>query len=241
MDASQFTHLTFDCYGTLIDWEAGILGALTPLLVGSGAELSDQEIVRRYARFEAEEEAGAYRPYREILSTVAGRIADSAGARLSAAECEALPASVGSWPAFADTADELRRLRARFRLAILSNIDDALFARSLPSLGVSFNEVITAEQVRSYKPGRAHFEEALRRLAVPKEQILHVAQSLNHDHVPAKEMGFATAWVNRPSRLPGQGLSLPADVRPDMETPDLRTLVDRLMPGSAIASHLTEP
>ena len=118
------------------------------------------------------------------------------------------------------------RLKSRFQLVILSNIDDALFAGSNALLDVEFDAIITAEQLRSYKPGKAHFRAALERLSVPKDQILHVAQSLYHDHMPARELGFASVWINRPSRLTGSGLSPTAHIRPDLELSDLQCLAD---------------
>ena len=126
----------------------------------------------------------------------------------------------------------MKELKSRFNLVILSNIDDDLFAQTNRLLGVDFDAVITAEQVRSYKPNKAHFEAALNRLGVDRLRILHVAQSLFHDHVPAKQMGFSSIWINRPSRLPNAGLSPPADAAPDLQLPDLRSLVD-LIVGAA--------
>jgi len=229
MNFERFTHLTFDCYGTLIDWETGILDVLMPRLACKGAAATEEEVLRLYTRFEADEEAGDYKPYRVVLEEVAGRIAAEFGVELSPEERLALPRSVGQWPPFHDTVAALKQLKTRFKLVILSNIDDALFAPSNTLLRVSFEEIITAEQLRSYKPRKAHFEAALSRLAVPKEQILHVAQSLFHDHVPAKELGFSSVWINRPSRLPGTGLSPSANVRPDLELADLQSLVRAAM------------
>ena len=246
----QFTHLTFDCYGTLIDWETGILQALMPRLagapessprntrntrngmpqlVGAGAAATEEEVLSLYTQFEAEEEAGDFKPYRVVLENVARRTAKHYGAELAVEDRSVLPDSVGRWPPFPDTVAALTQLKARFKLVILSNIDDALFAQSNALLGVTFDEIITAEQVRSYKPRPAHFEEALRRLAVPRSQILHVAQSLYHDHVPAKALGFSTVRIDRPSRLPVSGLAPPADVRPDLALPDLQSLVRAVM------------
>ena len=224
MIMERFTHLTFDCYGTLIDWETGILECLTPLLSRYGVSVSEETLLRDYARLEAEQEAGQYRTYRTVLSNVVAGIGAKYGANLTEEDRSLLPNSVGNWPPFADTMVALRKLKSRFKLVILSNIDDAMFEQSNFRLGVDFDEVITAEQVRHYKPAMAHFNEALSRLQVPREQILHVAQSLYHDHVPAKEMGFNTAWIDRPSRLAHTGLSLPADVQPDVTFHDLQSL-----------------
>jgi 2-haloacid dehalogenase len=225
MDYERFTHLTFDCYGTLIDWERGILGVAVPLLEQRGATVEAVSLLREYARLEAEEERGAYRPYREVLRAVMRRLGEAHGVTLSDQEAEALPASVGSWPPFPDTVEALRALKSRYRLVILSNIDDAMFAETNRLLGVEFDTIITAEQVGSYKPAPNHFTTALERTGARPEQVLHVAQSLYHDHAPAKARGWSTVWVNRSSLLPGQGLALPTAAQPDVEVPDLATLV----------------
>ncbi|HET8629734.1 MAG TPA: haloacid dehalogenase type II [Thermomicrobiales bacterium] len=220
----RFTYLTFDCYGTLIDWERGILDALRPLLDRHGATLSDDQILELFGEFEAAAEAGPYLPYRDVLAAVV----DGFGARLgftpTADERASLAASVGDWPAFPDTVDALRSLARRYRLAILSNVDDDLFAGSARRLGVDFAAVITAQQVGSYKPDRRNFRAALARLDVPPDQVLHVGQSLFHDIAPAKELGLTTVWVNRRHDRPGFGATPPATAQPDLEVPDLRTL-----------------
>ncbi|HEX5506558.1 MAG TPA: haloacid dehalogenase type II [Thermomicrobiales bacterium] len=220
----RYTHLTFDCYGTLIDWERGILATLRPLLARHDAMLTDDQILELYGEFEAAAEAGPYQPYRDVLAAVV----DGFGARLgfnpTAAERDALAASVGDWPAFPDTVDALHALARRYRLAILSNVDDDLFAGSARRLGVDFAAVITAQQVGSYKPDRRNFRAALARLGVPADRVLHVAQSLFHDIAPAKDLGLATLWVNRRHDRPGFGATPPATARPDLEVPDLRTL-----------------
>ena len=228
MEFSRFTHLTFDCYGTLIDWETGILAALGPVLTRHNVAVDDTELLRLYTQFEAQQESGEYRPYRQVLEGVTEGIADVLGFRLTAEDRAALPASVGHWPPFPDTVAALMRLKERCKLVILSNIDDAMFAGTQRLLQVPFDAVITAEQVGSYKPAPAHFHAVLERLGAPREQILHVAQSLYHDHVPAKALGFSTVWVNRPSRLAGTGLALPAHVTPDLEVPNLQSLADMI-------------
>lgn len=226
MDFSRFTHLTFDCYGTLIDWETGILEAFRPVLARHGLPMDETVLLSLYAEHEARVEAGPYRPYREVLREVAAGIASDLGYLPSEEDLDALADSVRDWPAFPDTVEALVRLKKQFELVILSNIDDALFAESQKRLQVPFDVAITAQQVGSYKPDRRNFRVALERLGVGVDRVLHVAQSLYHDHVPAKELGFTTVWINRPSRLPGTGLSLPVNVRPDLELPDLKSLAD---------------
>jgi len=225
----EITHLTFDCYGTLIDWERGILGAVQPLVAKLGAQATPEAILRSYVQHEARLESQEWKPYREVLRGVMIGIAADFDVSVPESESNALVDSLPAWPPFPDTVAALQKLATCFRLVILSNTDDALFAETQKRLTVHFADVITAEQVKSYKPGHAHFQEALRRLKVPAAQILHVAQSLYHDHVPARQLGFNTAWVNRPSLLAGTGLAPAAAVQPDIVVPDLATLAARLI------------
>src|SRR6185436_5870650 len=225
IDFESFTHLTFDCYGTLIDWEKGILTAIAPVLERHKISAGPEQVLRLFAKYEAEEEARSWQSYRGVLRSVMSAIAAELNFSPDASDLEALPDSVGSWPTFPDTIAALRRFKRRYKLVIISNIDDALFAKTAELLEVEFDDAITAEQVRHYKPSLENFRFALKRLGVSQRQVLHVAQSLFHDHAPAKQLGFTTVWVNRPSRLPGIGLSLPAEVRPDLEVRSLESLV----------------
>jgi len=237
LDFHRFTHITFDCYGTLIDWESGILTALGAMLARHAVAADEEQILRLYTKYEAQQENGEYRSYRKVLEGVTERIAYALGLASTPEDQAALPDSVGQWPPFPDTVAALTRLKARYKLVVLSNIDDALFAATQQRLQVPFDSVITAEQVGSYKPARAHFHAALQQLGVPREQILHVAQSLYHDHVPAKALGFSTVWVNRPSRLAGTGLSLPVRATPDLEVPDLKSLTNLALPPTSITDR----
>src|ERR1051326_4881178 len=205
MNFSQFTHLTFDCYGTLIDWETGILSALEPILEAHNVQANHGEVLRLYAKHESEHEAGPHKIYRDVLKAVLTDIGSDLGLVPSSNDLSSSSSSVSCWPPFPDTVHALKWLRRRYKLVIVSNVDDDLFAQTQTLLGLQFDEIITAQQVGAYKPSKAMFNSALQRLNVPKEQILHIAQSLYHDHVPAKEMGFTTVWVNRPSILPGFG------------------------------------
>jgi 2-haloacid dehalogenase len=214
----------------LIDWESGILAAMQPLFRSHGVDASPERILRLYVTHEAQLELQGWRPYREILREVSARIGADLGVKLSAAEKNLLPDSIQDWLPFIDTLPVLHDLANRFKLVILSNIDDALFAETQKRLEVDFALIITAEQVHSYKPGQAHFREALHRLNVPPGQILHVAQSLYHDHVPAKRLGLRTAWVKRPSRLTEIGLAPEAAVEPDIKVADLAGLLTILAP-----------
>jgi len=226
----RFDALTFDCYGTLIDWESGLLAALRPVLRRHGVECDDERLLALFASTEQEIEAGPYRLYSEVLGEVMERIGSALGFAPDATERDSLSGSIAIWPPFPDTLEALGVLKGRFRLAIVSNVDDVLFAGSASLLGVTFDQVITAEQVRSYKPAPAHFEAALKRLALPVERVLHVAQSRFHDIAPAKALGFSTIWVNRRSGRRGSGATPEGGAVPDLEVADLATLA-RLATG----------
>ena len=217
----KISHLTFDCYGTLIDWERGILGALQALMACSSQAALPENILRSFIHHEARLELQPWMPYREVLRGVMLSVANDFGLRLKSGEEDTLVNSLPHWPPFPDTVAALQRLSTRFKLVVLSNTDDSLFHQTQKHLQVQFAEIITAEQVRSYKPGRAHFDEALRRLNVPAKRILHVAQSLYHDHTPARQLGFHTAWINRPSLLTGTGLAPDSNTKPDVSFRDL--------------------
>jgi 2-haloacid dehalogenase len=233
MDFTAFEALTFDCYGTLIDWERGILDALAPVLRAHGADVGGEEAtLELFGRLEAGVEAGPYRRYRDVLREVVTGFGAALGFRPSAGEVRAFAESVPSWPPFADTVPALGALATRYRLAVVSNVDDDLFAGTAERLGVAFAEVVTAEQVKSYKPARAHFDEVTRRLGLPRERVLHVAQSLFHDIAPARALGFRCVWVNRRGGRPGAGATTPASATPDLEVPDLATLVELIGRGS---------
>ena len=232
IDLSQFSHLTFDCYGTLIDWETGILNALRPLLAAHGITLSDDQLLEQYGELEAAAEHGTYRPYREVLATVVDGFGARCGFAPSAAERASLAASVADWPPFADTVVALHTLATHYKLVILSNIDDDLFAGSARHLKTDFAAVITAQQVGSYKPNRRNFAFALERLAVPKDRVLHVAQSLFHDIEPANEVGLTTVWVNRRHNRPGFGATPPASAEPALEVSTLQALADLVAAGT---------
>ena len=229
LDFTRFDALTFDCYGTLIDWEAGILSALRPLLEAHGVvDQDDDDLLERHAHLEAEAEHRSFRRYRDILADVARGFGRDFGFVPTSAQVEGFAAAVAVWPPFTDSTQALKALETRYRLAIVSNVDDDLFAASAGQLGIEFSEVVTAQQVGSYKPARAHFDEVLRRLDVPRARVLHVAQSLYHDIAPARELGFTCVWVNRRDGRPGGGATKPAAAQPDLEVPDLRTLVEQM-------------
>lgn len=200
---SDFKVLTFDCYGTLIDWESGIWDALQPLLASSGRrDITRSLALEAYSELEHRQEIDTPdMPYPEVLSRVHAGLARRFELD-SDTELDALfGSSVGRWPAFPDTADALRYLKTRYRLVIVSNVDRASFFESNQKLGVAFDAVYTAQDIGSYKPNPANFDYLLRRLksehGLDPPDVLHTAQSLFHDHVPAKAIGLATAWIDR--------------------------------------------
>jgi 2-haloacid dehalogenase len=223
IDFDQFDVLTFDCYGTLIDWETGILAGLRRVLDPRGVAPDDDDLLERYARHEAALEAGPYLRYRDVLARSLQGVSAELGIEPTDRELEAFGGSVGDWPAFPDSAAALARLAGRFRLGVITNCDDDLFAASNRRLGATFDWVITAQQARSYKPSLRGFELAFERIEMPRGRILHVAQSLFHDHVPAKDLGMTTAWINRRHGRPGSGATPPASAAPDLEVPDMAT------------------
>lgn len=224
IDFDRFEVLTFDCYGTLIDWEAGIVAGFRRVLAPRGIDADDDELLERYARHEAAVESGPYLAYRGVLARALLGTCAELGVEPTDGEVAAFAGSVGEWPAFADSAAALSALRTRFRLAVITNCDDDLFAGSSRRLGDPFDWVITAQQVGAYKPSHRNFEVAFERIGLPRERILHVAQSLFHDHVPARELGMTTVWVNRRHDRPGSGATPPAAATPDLMVPDMATL-----------------
>ncbi len=225
-DFSKFECLTFDCYGTLINWETGILAALKPLLAAHNRELGDQKLLELYGNLEAQAEAGEYRSYRQILRFVTQRIGSRLSFALHENEIDTLPNSLPRWPAFPDTVEALQRLKSRYKLAIISNTDEDLFAETAKTLEVPFDFVITAQQAHSYKPSHHNFELALQTIGLPRERILHCAQSIFHDIVPARQLSIANVWVNRRAGRAGSGATRPAQETPDLTVMSLKELAD---------------
>ena len=223
--------LTFDCYGTLIDWEAGLSAAFRPILEAHQMSTDDEDVLVRFARHEATAEAGPYRTYREVLAGCLRGVANELAFTPTAEEVAAFSVSVRDWPAFADSGAALARLKSRFRLGVITNCDDDLFAASNRRLGVEFDWVVTAQQVGSYKPDEANFLAAFERLDLPRERIVHVAQSLFHDHVPAKRLGLTTVWIDRRSDRPGSGATPPAVASPDARYPDMASFAEAALRG----------
>ena len=232
MRLTDFKVLTFDCYGTLIDWETGILNALRPLLTRGTAERSRDEILASFARHETAQEAETPDMiYSELLGQVHRRLAEEWGIAASEAAHRTFGGSVGSWPAFADSAASLAYLGQFYKLVILSNVDRKSFAQSRKRLGVAFDAVYTAEDIGSYKPDLENFRYmigALKRSGHAERDILHIAQSLFHDHAPANAVGLQSAWIDRRSGAaePGATPPPPAGVHYDFHFSSMAELVE---------------
>lgn len=238
---ARYRALTFDCYGTLIDWETGIWDALQPLIAPSGRlDVTRTKALSVFARHETALQAANPRlPYRDLLAAVHHYFAAELDLRSTAELDTAFGRSVGSWPAFADTADALRALGRRFRLIILSNVDRESFTESKRKLGVDFDAVYTAEDVGSYKPDSANFRYLLKHadqdLGVAPGDLLHTAQSVFHDLVPAAQAGLSTAWIDRQDLASGGGWGAthPVEARPDPDFrfPTLAAMVEAIADG----------
>lgn len=231
MRLHDFRVLTFDCYGTLIDWESGILAALQPLLDRvahqTGRAIARDATLEAFARHEAaQEEATPAMLYPELLATVHRRLAAEWHVPMTEADHARFGASVPDWPAFPDSAEALAYLKRHYQLVILSNVDRESFKASNRRLGVTFDAIYTAQDIGSYKPNPRNFEYLLGHLAergIARTDILHTAQSLFHDHVPAKRFGLATAWIDRRHDQQGWGATAPApeDAAYDFRFPSL--------------------
>lgn len=212
MKLSDYKALTFDCYGTLIDWESGMFAGLQPLVSRIGTALTRDQILEAHARHESSQQV--YTPamkYSELLGVVYKRLAEEWGVSATVEECEAYGASVRDWPAFPDSVEALNYLKKHYKLVILSNVDNASFAHSNKRLKVTFDAIYTAQDVGSYKPSSRNFDymiDKLKSLGVAKTDILHTAESLFHDHVPANQHGLASCWIYRRHDKQGFGATM---------------------------------
>jgi 2-haloacid dehalogenase len=225
--------ITFDCYGTLIDWETGILGSLRSLL-RNRANIEDDKLLELYGEIEAQIESGPYMVYRAVLGRAAEEIGRRLNASITAADAQHFAQSLRLWKPFPDTVDALQSLNKHYKLAIISNIDDDLFADTQRLLRTSFEFVVTAQQVRSYKPSHRNFEEAMKRAeerGIAKKEMLHAAQSLYHDVAPANALGLKSAWVNRRFGKEGAGATTPGNAKPSMKVNSMEELAKKLVPA----------
>ena len=237
MKITEFEALSFDCYGTLIDWEAGITAVLAPWARSRGLALGDEALLAAYGRQQARAEAEDPRAlYPDILARSIIALGQELEAEVTGQDAQHLARSVPDWPAFDDSPAALASLGTRFKLIILSNVDRESFAGSNRRLGVTFDSILTAQDIGSYKPSPRNFDALqaeARRLGVGNGKLLHVAQSLFHDHVPAKEAGLRTAWINRRHDKPGWGATPApsADVTPDWEFPSMAAFAAAAAPA----------
>jgi 2-haloacid dehalogenase len=229
MDFSRKHTLSFDCYGTLIDWEQGILACLRPWLASHGHAVADADVLVLYGRFEPAAEKGVFRPYKAVLAQVMEDFAAHFGCPLAKGEEMRLADTVGDWPPFPDTVAALQRLAQRYRLVILSNVDDDLIALTLRQLQVPFALVLTAAQLRSYKPDLANFRALIAAMQGEEAGLLHCAQSRYHDIAPAKALGIDAVWVDRRQGKVGEGATPPSEAQPDARVPSLAGLADLLL------------
>jgi putative hydrolase of the HAD superfamily len=221
MRLSAFKVLTFDCYGTLIDWESGMVAALTPLTERLQPPPTRNEILEAHSRIEAMQQlATPSKTYAELLAIVYKRLAEYWGLSVSWHECLTYGRSIANWPAFSDSGEALRYLKQHFKLVILSNVDNESFAHSNARLGVAFDAIYTAEDIGSYKPAARNFEYMIDDLAargIGRSDILHVAESLFHDHVPANGIGLASCWIHRRHGDEGFGATRPPGTMPKID------------------------
>src|SRR5947209_6888199 len=230
MDFSSVQLITFDCYGTLIDWETGMLAALRSLFP-SHAHITDEQLLAMYGEIEVRLEAGPYLAYRTVLSRTAEEMGRRLGVELSAEQCQQFAESLKRWPPFPDSVESLKTLAKHYRLGIISNTDDDLFAASQKLLQAPFAMIVTAQQVQSYKPSLRNFEEAMKRAGIPKETMLHAAQSIYHDIAPANTLGLKNVWVNRRFGKQGPGATVTGDAKPGLEVRSLSELAATLIPA----------
>ena len=235
LDPTRFRALSFDCYGTLIDWERGLLTALHEVFEARAIHADPDELLEAYAVIEPRVEHQAFRPYRQVLELVLDELCEEFGFPVSPEECAAFAASVPAWPAFPDSAAALARLAERYSLFVLSNVDEDLFEGSAERLGRPFTAAYTAGAIGSYKPDPRNFEHLLERLdadhGIAGHELLHVAQSRFHDIAPARALGLATVWVDRrgDAGTAGGGATAPSDATADLTVPNMAALAALLL------------
>jgi len=235
-----FRAITFDCYGTLIDWDRGAGAVLGPWASRAGIAAYIDTLLGDFAEAQARNEAmRPFKSYRTVLHDAFVETARAHGVEPDEEAARGFAGSVGSWPAFPDTLAALVRLKADHLLGVVSNVDELSFAETHGLLGEQIDEVVTADMVQSYKPGLAHFETMLARLSargIRRDDILHVAQSRFHDIEPARQMGITSVLVDRRAGLPGRGITMPSEATPDyrvVSMAEAADLVARLRSGTA--------
>ena len=229
LDFNRFEWVSFDCYGTLVDWETGISTAVSEVLDRRGIHKSRAEILALFADVEPRvQDSPEYLEYRRVLRRVMEMIGSELGFQCAESELDCLADTLPDWPVFPDTVAALNVLKTGYRLAIISNVDDDLFAGTAETLNVDFDVVVTSEQVRSYKPSLRNFNAASARMGAERDRWLHVAESLYHDVGPANRLGIASVWVDRTGRGGGTRRT---DAVPDLVVPDLAALARMMCPA----------
>ena len=204
IDFDDIEWVSFDCYGTLIDWETGISASIGEVTADRGIAKSRAEILALYAEFEPRaQDSESFLNYRCVLRRVMLSVGNELGFRCNESELDCLSESLPNWPVFPEVKDALQTLKKHYKLAVISNVDDDLFAGTAKWLGVEFDVVVTAEQVESYKPDLTNFHTAAARMGVDRQKWLHVAESLYHDIAPANRLGVKSVWVNRADKPSG--------------------------------------
>jgi 2-haloacid dehalogenase len=234
VDFSSIRLITFDCYGTLIDWETGILSSLRTLL-RAPSDLSDDQLLNLYAEIEAQIESGPYMNYRAVLGRTAEEIGRRLGVSIGPGDAQRFAENLRIWKPFPDTVAALQSLAKHYKLAIISNVDDDLFADTQRLLRTSFEFVVTAQQLQSYKPSQKNFLEALKRaegLGISQGEILHAAESLFHDIGPANVLGLKTVWVHRRFDKPGFGATRAGTAMPALRVRSVAELAEKMLSTS---------
>ena len=228
-DFNRIEWMSFDCYGTLVDWETGISSAVSNSLESYGIQKTNPEILELFADVEPViQSSGEFKEYRVVLREVMRMISDRVGIQVAGDDIDCLSDSLPHWPVFPDAGPALHTLKQRYKLAIISNVDDDLFAGSARALGVEFDAVITSQRAKAYKPNSLGFELAETVMGVDKERWLHVGESLYHDIEPANRLGIRSVWVNRADRGGG---TRQTNAKPDLTVPDLAALAGILVPA----------
>jgi 2-haloacid dehalogenase len=229
LEPERYDAITFDCYGTLINWSQGIADFLRPRLESQDVHTIDSFVLEVFSELEPIAQAGEYKTYRQVLREVLIRFGKRLGFAVGEDDLIAFPASIADWPAFPDSLPALKQLGARFELVIVSNVDDDLFDLTLGQLPVNFDHVVTAQQVGAYKPDPAPFNVALERIGIDKSRILHTAQSRFHDIVPARALGLDTVWIRRDADATSAAKEV--DAEPDWTFDDMESFAAAMLPG----------
>jgi 2-haloacid dehalogenase len=221
MNFTQFKLISFDCYGTLVDWKRSLMDILNPFITRHNLDITADKLYDLFLNADQKNITSEYKPYSEVLILIMDEIGKELKIDLRQTERTCLIDRFGDWTAFPDSSESLQELNKSYKLAVISNVDDELFDVTKRCLGVRFDYIVTAKQVGSYKPSKNNFIRALEIFGLPREQVLHVSQSIYHDIIPTNELGWSNVWINRYNE---PGRTDPAELA-DLEVPDLASLV----------------